>query len=109
MRLEIENAEAYKPQRTYAKLAGILFLGVIITALGGSFIASYIAGSGTFRETAMRIVASERLYRMALSTVVMATLSSALLAFALYAMLKPVNSLLAQLAMIFSLGDSFRP
>jgi hypothetical protein len=35
------------------------------------------------------------------------SLSSALLAFALYATLKPVNSLVAQLAMIFSLGDSF--
>jgi len=58
-------------------------------------------------ETAQRIAASERLYRVGLSTVVIATLSSALLAFARYATLKPVNSLLAQLAMIFFLGDSF--
>ena len=35
------------------------------------------------------------------------TLSSTLLAFALYVTLKPVNSLLAQLGMIFSLADSF--
>jgi hypothetical protein len=53
------------------------------------------------------ITASERLYRLALSSMVIVTLSSALLAFALYVVLKPVNSLLAQLAMIFSLGDSF--
>jgi hypothetical protein len=39
--------------------------------------------------------------------VVIVSLSSTLLAFALYATLKPVNSLLAQLAMIFCLGDSF--
>jgi Domain of unknown function (DUF4386) len=107
MRLEIENAEADKTQRTYARLAGFLFLGVIIIALGGGFILSRVAGSGTFAETAKRIAASERLYRVALSTVVIATLSSALLVFALYATLRPVNSLLAQLAMIFSLGDSF--
>jgi hypothetical protein len=107
MRVEIENAEADKTQRTYARLAGFLFLGVIIIALGGGIILSHVAGSGTFAEIAKRIAASERLYRVGLSTVVIATLSSALLAFALYATLRPVNSLLAQLAMIFSLGDSF--
>jgi Domain of unknown function (DUF4386) len=35
------------------------------------------------------------------------TLSSTLLAFTLYVTLKPVNSLVAQLGMIFTLGDSF--
>ena len=35
------------------------------------------------------------------------TLSSTLLAFALYVTLKPFDSLLAQLGMIFTLGDSF--
>ena len=44
---------------------------------------------------------------MALSSVLIVTLSSALLAFALYATLKPVDNLLAQLALIFNLGDSF--
>lgn len=107
MRLEIENAEADKTQRKYAKLAGFLFLGEIVVALGGGLVLSHVAGSGTFIETATRIAASERLYRVALSTVTIATLGSGLLAFALYATLKPVNSLLAQLAMIFTLGDSF--
>lgn len=107
MRLEIENAEAHKTQRTYARLAGFLFPGVIIAALGSGFILSHVAGSGTFAESARRIAASERLYRLALSTGVFASLSSALLAFALYATLKPVNSLLAQLGMIFCVGDSF--
>ena len=107
MRLEIENATAGKTQRTYARLAGILFLGVIAIALVGGSILSRVAGSGTFAETAARIAASERLYRVALSTVLIATLSSTLLAFALYATLRPVNRLLAQLAMIFSLEDSF--
>lgn len=107
MRLEIENAEARKTQRTYARLTGILFLGVILIALVGGSILSRVAGEGTFAETAARIAASERLYRVALSTVLIATLGSTLLAFALYATLWPVNRLLAQLAMIFSLNDSF--
>ncbi|QNI32138.1 DUF4386 domain-containing protein [Alloacidobacterium dinghuense] len=84
-----------------------MFLGVIIVAFGSGFILSHVAGSGTFAETAKRIAASERLYRVGLSAVVIVSLGSALLAVALYATLKPVNSLLAQLAMIFSLGDSF--
>src|ERR1700691_2444135 len=107
MRSEIENAEPGKTQRTYASLAGFSFIGEIIIALGSGIILSHIAGSGTFAETAKRIAASEHLYRVLLSSVVIVSLSSAVLAFALYATLKPVNSLLAQLAMIFSLGDSF--
>jgi hypothetical protein len=107
MQSEIENAEADKAQRTYARLAGFLFLGVIILALGSGFILSHVAGSGTFAETGQRIAASEHLYRAALSGAVIVSLSSALLAFTLYATLKPVNGLLAQLAMIFALGDSF--
>ena len=107
MRLEIEDTEANKTQRTYARLAGFLFLVEIILALGSGFALSHIAGSGSFAETTKRIATSERLYRAALSTVVIVTLSSALLAFALYATLRPVNRLLAQLGIIFWLGDSF--
>jgi hypothetical protein len=107
MQSEIKSADPDKTQRTYARLAGCLFLGVIIIAFGSGFIESQVAGSGTFSETAQRIAASERIYRGALTTAVIASLGSALLAFALYATLKPVDSLLAQLAMIFSVGDSF--
>jgi hypothetical protein len=107
MRLAIENAEGEKPQRTYARLAGFLLIAVIVIALGSGVVLSRVAGSGTFAETAKRIAASEHLYRAALSAAVIVSLGSALLAFALYATLKPVNSLLAQLAMIFTLEDSF--
>jgi hypothetical protein len=104
---EIENAKPDKSQRTFARLAGFLFLWVIVTALGGSFVVSHIAGGGTFPETAKRIAEAERLYRVGLSTVFIATFCNILLAFALYGTLKPFSSLLAQLAMIFSLADSF--
>jgi hypothetical protein len=102
-----EIAEVNQAQRTYTRLAGILMLGAIVIAIGGGAILSDIAGNGNFAETAARIGASERLYRLALSSVLIVTLSSTLLAFALYVTLKPVNSLLAQLGMIFTLGDSF--
>jgi hypothetical protein len=102
-----ENAEAGRTQRTYARLAGILFLGAILLAIGGGVVLSRIAGGGGFAETAARVAASERLYRAALASILVVTLSSTLLAFALYVTLRPVNRLLAQLGMIFSLGDSF--
>ena len=107
MRSEIESAEADNTQRRYARLVGFLFLGEIILAIGSGFVLSHIAGSGTFAETTKKIAALERSYRAALSTVLIVTLSSVVLAFALYATLKPVNRLLAQLGMIFCLGDSF--
>jgi hypothetical protein len=78
------KADVSQAQRTCAKLAGGLFLGAILVALGGRSVLSHIAGTGTFAETAARIAASERLYRLALSSVVLVTLSSALLAFSLY-------------------------
>jgi len=102
-----EIAEVNQAQRTYARLAGILMLGAIVIAVGGGAILSNIAGNGNFAETGARISASERFYRVALSMVLIVTLSSTLLAFALYVTLKPVNCLLAQLGMIFTLGDSF--
>jgi len=93
-------------QRSYARLAGFMLLWLLINGLVSIFILSRIAGSGTFAETAMRIAASERLYRLALSGLVIENLSGGLLAFALYVTLKPVNHLLALLAMICSLVDS---
>src|ERR1700757_2114760 len=89
-------------QRTqcfYARVAGFLFLWLIITGIAGMLIISRITGSGTFVETANRVVASQRLYRIALCTELVETLSALLLAFALYVTLRPVNKFLAQLAM----------
>ena len=104
---QAENTAVVKTQRTYARLAGFLSIGVIVLAIGGGMITSRVAGDGPFAEVAGRIAASEHMYRFGLSLVVIVSISSALLAFALYATLKPVNSLLAQLAMIFNLGDAF--
>ena len=103
---QMEHAPAERTQRIYARLAGFLFLWSIIIGLGGALLLSRIEGNGTFAETAKRIAESERLYRVVLSSAVNVPLSAALLAFALYVTLKPVNSFLAQLAMIFNLLDA---
>lgn len=101
------NYPAERTQRIYARAAGILFLWLIISAIGGTFILSSIAGDGTFAETAKRIAASEHLYRVGLSLEVIEIFSAVVFAFALYVTVKPVNSLLAVLAMIFYLQDVF--
>lgn len=103
----IEDSPAQKTQRIYARLAGFLFLWLIITGLAGVLTISHIVGSGNFAETAKRVVASQHLYRLALSSELIETLSAALLAFALYVTLKPVDQLLAQIAMYWRLGESF--
>lgn len=96
-----------RTQRIYARVAGFLFLWLIITGLASMLTASRILGSGTFAETAKRAAASERLYRIGLCSGLIETLSVVLLAFALYVALKPVNKLLAQLAMYWRLGEAF--
>jgi len=103
----MEDSPTERTQRIYARLAGFLFLWLIITGLAGTLMISHIVGSGTFAENAKRAVASEHLYRVALSSELIETLSAALLAFALYVTLKPVDKLLAQIAMFWRLGESF--
>jgi hypothetical protein len=95
-----------RTQRRYARLAGFLFLWLIITGLAGMMLNEHIAGSGTFAETAKRIAASERLYRLGLLSELTETLSALLLGFALYATLKPIDKLLAQLAMYWRMAES---
>jgi len=83
-----------------------LFLWLIITSLARLLTISHIVGSGRFAETAKSIVASERLYRVVLSSELTETLSTVLLAFALYVTLKPIAKLLAQIAMYWRLGET---
>jgi hypothetical protein len=103
----MEYSPAARTQPTYAKLAGFLFLWLIITGLTDLIITSRIVGSGPFAKSAQRVVASGHLYRLALCFGLIETLSVVALAFALYVTLRPVDSLLAQIAMYFRLGESF--
>jgi Domain of unknown function (DUF4386) len=105
-RIATEDTSSVRTQRIYARVAGFLFLWLIITGLAGALTMSRIVGSGTFAEKAQRVAASEHLYRLALSSELIEVLSTVVLAFALYATLKPVNDLLAQLAMYWRLGEA---
>jgi len=106
-RIGTEDLSTDKTQRLYARVAGFMFLWLILTGLAGALTISHIVGSGTFAEKAKRVVASEQLYRIALSSELIETLSAVLLAFALYATLKPFDELLARIAMYWRLGEAF--
>jgi Domain of unknown function (DUF4386) len=101
------SSDTDKSQIRYARLAGFLFLWLILTSLAGALTISHIVGSGTFAETAKRVEASEHIYRVALSSALIETLSATLLAFVLYVTLKPVDKLRAPIAMYWRLGESF--
>lgn len=81
-------------ERAWARLAGFLFLWLIVTGAGGQFAAS-------------RLAPSSHLYRVALLSELVETVSALVLAFALYAILRGVDQLLAQLAMYFRIAESF--
>jgi Domain of unknown function (DUF4386) len=101
-----ENSTA-RTQRIYARVAGFLYLWLILTGLAGTLTISRIVGSRTFVDAAKRVVASEPLYRVALASELIEALSATMLAFALYVTLKPVDEHLAQLAMYWRLVESF--
>lgn len=105
--IEADDSSTERIQRVWARIAGFLFLWLIITGLAGALTISHIVGSGTFAETAKRVVGLDRLYRVALCSELIETMSAALLAFALYVTLRPVDKLLAQFAMYWRLGESF--
>jgi hypothetical protein len=93
-------------QRFYARLAGFMYLLNYATSVFGSLVPDRIRGSGDFAEQARRIVASEFLYRTALTSMAIGWVLIVFLAFSLYVALKPVNARLAQLALFLELGQA---
>ena len=94
-------------QRTYARLAGVLFILNYVFQIGGD-IPTILARRGeTFAQTARWAAESQQLYRIALLEVATSWIVVGILAFALYVVLEPVNKRLAQLALFLRLGASF--
>jgi hypothetical protein len=106
-RIEREDRAAEGTQRTFARIAGLMYLWLIVTDMAGALTISRIIGFGSIVETARRVAASEHLYRVALCSELIECVSVVLLAFALYVTLRPVNQLLAQIALYLKLGESF--
>lgn len=94
-------------QRAYARLAGICFLANYVLQGLGDSVTIILRGGETFAERARFVVGHELLWRVSLLEVGLAWITIGILAFALYAVLEPVNRRLAQLALYLRLGASF--
>jgi Domain of unknown function (DUF4386) len=94
-------------QRAYARLAGVCFLANYVLQGLGDSVTILLRGGETFAERARYAVGHELLWRVSLLEVGLAWVSIGILAFALYAVLEPVDRRLAQLALCLRLGASF--
>lgn len=94
-------------QRTYARLAGICLLADLVLQGLGDSVTIVLRRGETFAETARYAAESDLLWRVSLLEVGFAWIVIGILAFALYAVLEPVDKRLAQLALCLRLGASF--
>ena len=88
-------------QRTYARLAGLMYLVVIALDISGLLIVSQVTGDGNFVTAAHSIMAAETLYRVGLGLLLAGSLGVIVLGAALYVTLKPIDDNLALMALLF--------
>lgn len=91
---------------TYPRLAGLMYLVVLVLDIAGSVIVSAVGGSGGFGDVSHRIAASEVLYRLGLCLGLAGSLSTVLLAVALYLTVKPFDANLALVALLFRSAEA---
>jgi hypothetical protein len=104
--VEVTNSETENSQIRYARLAGFMYLFVDVADSLGMYITGRFHVPGNFAETAHRIMSSELLYRIGLSSFIIAGLCTVFLAVGLYGAVKPINKNLALLAMAFRLVEA---
>ncbi len=93
-------------QRTAAKVAGFLYLFLMVTGVFAEFYARgplIVPADAT--QTAKNIVASERLFRIGTVSDLITFAGDVLLVWALYVVLKPINRNLALLAAFWRLAE----
>ncbi|NJD78834.1 MAG: DUF4386 domain-containing protein [Candidatus Methanoperedens sp.] len=94
-------------QQKIARIAGLAFLFIVIGyTLTWIFVYSKLIVAGNAQATANNIMANESLSRIGIAGDLMIAISSLVLAWALYILLKPVNKNLALLALYLKLTDA---
>ena len=108
MPIETENSISQKiadlSSRKTARMAGLFYLIFILTTVLASYIRGNIIVSGDAAATANNIMGSELLFRVGFVTELVSAVFFVLAAWALYALLKPVNKNLALLLLVLNLG-----
>jgi hypothetical protein len=99
------SSDIEQSQIRYARLAGFMFLFVDVADASSLYITGRFQ-TGNFAETAHRILGSELLYRIGLSSFLIGSLCTVFLAIGLYGALKPIDNNLAMLALLFRLVEA---
>lgn len=94
-------------QIRYARIAGFVYLLLILLYMSGQFLIGHVIGTGDFTQRLAHIIAGQALYRVGLVLQLLASVFTVLLAYALYVVVRPVNERIARLALYFRLAEAF--
>lgn len=93
-------------QRKAARVVGFTYLFAMVTAVFGFYVRGHVVVPGNAAETALNIMASERLFRFGIASDLITFVTDIVLITALYVVLKPVNRSLALLATFWRLMET---
>ncbi len=90
--------------RTWAKVAGILYLGLVpLSLLGFPYGPSHLFVPGDAAATASNIMASESLFRLSIVINLLGAILNVVVVLALFKLLRPINKDVASLMVVFLL------
>ena len=93
-------------QRAYARLAGFMYLFVLGCSIAGLVVTSSVGAGLGFVERSTAIVRSESLFRLGLVLALVSSLSTVVLAVALYVTVRPVDRNLGLVGLLFRIGEA---
>ncbi len=96
-----------KSQRILAKIVGFLYLFTNATAIFAFSVRGKLIATRDAVQTAANIVASERLFRLAIAAELVTVVGVLVLVWGLYVILRPVDRNVVWLATFFRLGENF--
>ena len=102
----MRESSGAKVQIRYARIAGFVYLLIIVLFMSGQFLISHVVGTGDFAQRLGHITDGQLLYRVGLVLQLLSSVFTVLLAYSLYAVLKPVNEGIARMAMYWRLGEA---
>lgn len=93
-------------QQTAARLAGFLYLLQMATGVSGFYARDQLIAGGDATQTAQNIMEAERLFRLSIAADLVTYIAVIMLIWALYVLLRPIDSNLAFLAVFFRLVEN---
>lgn len=102
--MKLTNRTAERSPRGLARLAGVLYLVIVVAAIVAHFyVPAQLLVPGDAAATANNILASTPLFRIGIASEVIVLLCEVVLSIVLYLLLKPVSKTLSLIALVFRL------